>query len=102
MSLNLTEKVTHLVENPTEIIPVEGTTRTGTEGYSFYGVTKLINQLLRQRDLPEVTPQYIRSLAMSGKVDGVRYEKGLKGIRFSEEDTETFVVNFVARRVSNK
>jgi hypothetical protein len=69
------------------------------EGMAFTTLTKKLNEVLSHYQLKELTPQYVRNMAMSGRVDGTKYTS-LKGVRFSEDVAQDFIVRFVARRVS--
>jgi hypothetical protein len=93
------ENLKTLIDAAVEDETFETVERGGTkDGYSFYGIAKLINELLAEYGLSTTTSQYIRTFAKSGKIDGQVYQ-GLKNVRFGEDDVQKFATNFVAARV---
>lgn len=80
------------------VAPVEGSRRTQLQGWSFYRLTQSVNAALQHYGLDTVTPQYIRSLAMHGRVDGV-VRTGMKDVRFTDEQAQKFIIAFVGGRV---
>lgn len=95
---DLQNAINQAVEDGTAV-PVEGSRRTQLQGWSFYRLTQSINAALQHYGLAETTPQYVRSLAIQGRVDGQRHA-GMKDVRFTDEQAERFIVAFVSGRVA--
>lgn len=101
MIQNLTSQITEGVQTGS-IKPVEGT----AVGYSFVGVTKIVNQTLASfgwvgsTGNTEVTPQYIRSLVLKGRIDGI-VRTSAKDVRFTDDQVSQFVIKFVGPKVAH-
>jgi hypothetical protein len=70
-----------------------------TEGYTGYGIAKVINDTLKQLGVAaEVTPHAVYNDSRNGRIDGVKHVAGEK-VRYTEEQVTLYAAKFVAKRV---